>query len=344
MKGHMRSILREEQMWLITGCLLVLATLGLAAGMYHARGFMKPFVVALLITSMVAPLVDFQVVRLRWPKALAVATALLVVGAVLGVFCLVLALAINSVVQTTFDYRESLAKMIGRIGVELRAHNIEVETDRLREYVQSYLMPLVTQSAGSVMSIISGTVLTLVFVAFLLAGRDSFGARRGFYAEVDTKIRRYIVTKFGISAITGLLVWCSLSMVGLRMAVVFAILAFVLNFIPSLGSIVATLLPIPIAVTQFDNVGMMLAAVAIPGAVQMVLGNVIEPKVMGEGLELHPVVVLLSLAFWGLLWGPIGMVLAVPITAIIRIVLVRIRSTNMIGNLLAGRLPVEDGG
>jgi AI-2 transport protein TqsA len=71
----------------------------------------------------------------------------------------------------------------------------------------------------------------------------------------------------------------------------------------------------------------------------MLIGNVLEPKLMGEGLELHPVTVLLSLAAWGLLWGPIGMLLAVPITAVIRIVLVRFEITKPIGELLGGRLP-----
>ncbi len=338
----MRSLLREEQMWLITGCLMVLAAFAMAAGLYYARGFMKPFVVALLITSIAAPIVDYQVVRLRLSKVIAVATALVVVAAVLGVFCLVLFLAIHSVVQTTAEYRDSLIEMVRRVTAELQQRDINVESRRVLDQIQSYLVPLATQSAGIVMGIIWGTVLTIIFVAFLLAGRDSFRARSGIYAEIDTKIRRYIVTKLGISFVTGLLVWASLSMIGLRMAMVFGVLAFVLNFIPSLGSIVATLLPIPIAVTQFDSVGMMLLAVAVPGAVQLVMGNVIEPKIMGEGLELHPVVVLLSLAFWGVLWGPIGMVLAVPMTAILRIVLMRIRSTRMIGNLLAGHLPDED--
>ena len=338
----MRRLLREEQMWLITGCLLVLAAVAVAAGLYYSRGFMKPFVVALLISWMAAPLVDFQVVRLRLPKVIAVGTALIVVAAVLGMFCLILFLAIQSVVQTAVEYRDSSMEMVRRITAELQARNINVETSRILDQVQTYLFPLARQSAGAVMKIITGTVLTIIFVAFLLAGRESFRARSGIYSEVDSKIRRYIVTKIGISAATGLLVWASLSVIGLRMAMVFGVLAFVLNFIPSLGSIIATMLPIPIAVTQFDSVGMMVLAVAVPGVIQLVVGNLIEPKIMGEGMELHPVVVLLSLALWGLLWGPIGMVLAVPMTAIIRIVLMRIRSTRMIGNLLAGHLPDED--
>jgi AI-2 transport protein TqsA len=126
------------------------------------------------------------------------------------------------------------------------------------------------------------------------------------------------------------------------MAFVFGLLAFLLNFIPSVGSIIATLLPLPMAVAQFNTVWPIIGVVAIPGTLQLVIGNAIEPKLLGRGLELHPVTILLALAFWGLLWGYMGMVLAVPITAIIRIILIRFETTRAMGNLLGGKLPGQD--
>jgi AI-2 transport protein TqsA len=82
-----------------------------------------------------------------------------------------------------------------------------------------------------------------------------------------------------------------------------------------------------------------LAILLIPGSVQIFIGNVIEPRVMGEGLELHPVVILIALVFWGLLWGPMGAILAVPITAVIRIATARFVSLKMVSDVMAGRLP-----
>ena len=177
------------------------------------------------------------------------------------------------------------------------------------------------------------------FVIFLLSGRDSHHATVGLYKEIETAVRRYIVTKFAISAVTGLLVWLILDLLGLRMAFVFGFLTFLLNFIPNIGSIIATLLPLPLALAQFDNIWAIIGVVAIPGGLQLVIGNAIEPKLLGRGLELHPVTILLALAFWGLLWGFMGMVLAVPITAIIRIVLIRYDTTRAMGHLLGGKLP-----
>ena len=142
-----------------------------------------------------------------------------------------------------------------------------------------------------------------------------------------------------LAAMMGLLVWGILAWFGLELAAVFGLLAFLLTFVPSIGSVIATLAPLPIAVGQCDSVAEIVAVVAIPGALQIIIGNTLQPKMVGEGLNLHPVAILLSLAFWGLLWGPIGMVLAVPIMAVARIVLIRFESTAPLGRLLAGVLP-----
>jgi AI-2 transport protein TqsA len=126
----------------------------------------------------------------------------------------------------------------------------------------------------------------------------------------------------------------------LKMAALFGLLAFLFNFIPNVGPIVASLLPIPIAFAQFeDRLWMVLLVVGLPGCVHMTIGNFVEPRLMGRGLELHPVAVLLALALLGLLWGVVGMVLAVPIAAMVRIVLSRFTTTRALGELLAGRLP-----
>ena len=135
--------------------------------------------------------------------------------------------------------------------------------------------------------------------------------------------------------LSGLILWA----IGLEPALVFGVLAFLLNFIPSVGSIVATLLPLPLALLQFESSLAITACVVLPGIVQFSIGNVVEPRVMGEGLDLHPVTVLLALIFWGLVWGMTGMLLATPITAVLRIILDRISATRPVAELLAGRLP-----
>ena len=335
--------LRDEQIWLAVGSLMILALVAVAFGLSYTRGVMIPFVLAVFVTTMVAPIVDFQVVRFKFPRAVAVGVALLFVLTLLAGVSLILVAAIQAVVSTAAQYSDSFTNLGGKLLEKMEASNLavfDIDETRILRQLQATLPSVVTQTVGTATGLLSNGFLIVIFVVFLLAGRNSEVARTGIYAEIETKIRGYLATKFAISAVTGVLVWAILALFGLEMAELFGMLAFLLNFIPSIGSVIATLLPIPVAVAQFPgDPWKILAVVALPGTVHMLIGNVIEPKLMGQGLQLHPVTVLLSLAFWGLLWGPIGMILAVPITSIIRIILIRFDVTRPLGAMLAGELP-----
>ncbi|QDT94241.1 AI-2E family transporter [Gimesia algae] len=211
------------------------------------------------------------------------------------------------------------------------------------DYMRDSLKSIAVSTMQSALNFTTTSFFVAIFVIFLLAGRNPNAVVKNvIYFEIEQKIRSYISTKLVLSMITAILVGFTLKLFGLELALVFAILTFLLNFIPSVGSVIATLLPLPVAFAQFSDSPWTIAGVIlIPGAIQMTIGNGIEPKLMGEGLQLHPVTVLLALSFWTLLWGPIGAILAVPITAAIRIVLMRFESGRTAGNLLAGILPGE---
>ena len=130
-----------------------------------------------------------------------------------------------------------------------------------------------------------------------------------------------------------------LSLFGVQAAVLFGLLTFLLNFIPNVGSFISILLPIPVIWLSPDfSLATKLMAILIPAAIQFVIGNFIQPKLMGEHMKLHPVTILISLIFWGMLWGIVGAFLAVPITSIIRIACDRHPLTRPVANLMAGRL------
>lgn len=334
--------LRNEQVWLVVGSLMILAAVASAAALVYTRTVMIPFVLAIFITTMVSPVVDFQVVRLRVSSWLAILIAVLLVLAILALMGVVLIVAAQTVVHAAGEYSEHVVELTERLLAELNAHHIQVSQDRISAELEARLPQVISEAAGTASTLVSSGFLIMIFVVFLLVGRNPRGRRTGIYADIEATIRGYITTKTAISAVAGLLVGLILWTLGLRMAWLFGLLAFLLNFIPSIGSIIATLLPIPIAVTQFENPWAILAVVGLPGTIHITIGNFVEPRLMGRGLELHPVTVLLALAFWGLLWGIIGMVLAVPIVATIRIVLSRFATTQSLGNLLAGRLPGAD--
>jgi AI-2 transport protein TqsA len=318
---------------------MILATVALAAALLYTRDVMIPFVLAIFITAAVAPLVDFQVTRWRFPNWLAVLTTLLVVLAVLALLSVVLIVAVQTMVDAAREYSKQVVALTDELFVWLSAHRINIDQARITADLEGRLPGVISEAAGTVSAIMSHGLLVAFFVVFLLVGRHEHYRRNDIYSDIEDTIRGYITTATGISAMTSVLVGLVLWALGLHMAWLFAFLVFLLCYIPNIGSIIATLLPIPVAVTQFHDPGMIVAAVAIPGAIHLTIGNLVAPKMMGKGLELHPVTVLLALAFWGLLWGIVGMVLAMPIVASLRIVLSRFSTTRPLANLLAGELP-----
>jgi AI-2 transport protein TqsA len=334
------SKLQAEQYRLMTVSLVVLAALGIAAALHLARPAMVPFVLAVFIAYLVAPVVDFGQKYLRLPRPLSMLLALLLTLGFLMLLALLITTSTRGLIASADIYRERLAgfvergfSILDRLGVDLGQEPL------LQGIRQLPLVDLARRTAGTAFEVVTTSGLVLIFVVYLIIGGSQQEPPTGFYAEIHLKIRRYLGTKFLTSATTGILVGFILSLFGLDLALVFGVMAFLLNFIPSIGSMVATLLPLPIAIIQFDDPWKIVGVVVLPGLVQFTIGNVIEPLVMGERLDLHPVTVLLSLIFWGLLWGIVGMFLAVPITAVIRIVLGRLDTTRPMAELLAGRLP-----
>ena len=191
-------------------------------------------------------------------------------------------------------------------------------------------------SEGAPAEVLSGMLWVCFFVIFLLAGRNPYAEHSQMYRDVVINMRRYLGVKVFTSALVGVLVWASLVLLKMELASIFGVLAFLLNFIPVIGPVIVTVLPIPLAMAQFQSPWPVILVVVVPGVIHNVIGNIIEPKMMGKGLDLHPVTVMLALSFWGLLWGIVGMFLAAPITAAIRIVLMQFDTFRPIANLLAG--------
>jgi AI-2 transport protein TqsA len=324
----------------ITASVVVLATVATAAALAYTRPVMVPFVLAVFLSYLVRPIVNFLQDRLKIPRFVSILIALLLAVGLLTLLALLIITSTRGLMASADIYRDRLEAIAARVFSVLDRFGTDLGQGTFLEGIgQLPVLTLVQNAAGTVMDIITNGGLVVIFLIYLVAGRRPDEQRVGIYAEIHAKIQKYIVTKFIISATTGLLVGIILSLIGLDLALVFGVMAFLLNFIPSIGSVISTLLPIPIAIIQFDSVWAITAIVALPGVVQMVIGNGIEPLVMGESLDLHPITVILSLIFWGLLWGIVGMFLATPIMAVLRIVLARIDETKPIAELLAGRLP-----
>lgn len=201
---------------------------------------------------------------------------------------------------------------------------------------------VLTDIASSIMGVISNGLLVVIFMIFMIAGQSTLKAPAGsLWWEVEIRIKRYLLTMLLTSSVTGVLVGLVLTILDVKFGWMFGFLAFLLNFIPNIGSVIATILPLPVALID-PSLGIVskILVLAIPGGIQFTIGNILQPKLMGESLDLHPIVVLLSLIFFGTIWGIIGMFLAVPITAVVKIFLERFGYTKAIADLIAGKSDV----
>ena len=156
--------------------------------------------------------------------------------------------------------------------------------------------------------------------------------------EIGESIRRYLGIKTLTSMATGFLAYGALMMLGVKFAPLWALVAFLLNFVPAVGSVIAAIPPVALALV--DNSGETASFVALCYiGINISIGNFVEPRVMGDGIGLSPLIVVSSLVFWGWVLGPVGMVLAVPLTVILRITLDSQPSTQWVAILLGPALP-----
>ena len=330
---------KNQRSSLIAASLMIIAMVHISIALIYAKSVLIPFTLAIFIALLVSPVIDFLIKKFKLHSTVAFALTILLVITFLFILYSFFSYAIQTIIATADNYSASFIALMEKTFEYLKRWGIDMDSQKLTLAIQKQMPKIVTNSFGSVLSFFSSTIFVCIFILFLLIGYNPKNQPKGIYADIIHKIRKYIATKTILSIITGTLVWLTLSAFGLQLAPVFGVMAFLLNFIPSIGSIIATLLPLPIAFAQFQNPWLITFVILIPGAIQITIGNIIEPKLMGKELSLHPAAILLALSFWGLFWGIIGMFLAVPITAIIRIILMQFESLKPIGNLLAGKLP-----
>ena len=329
-----------------TICLLILSTVAIATGLYWLRPVMIPFVLAVFFSFGLAPVTE-QLIRYgRLPRLLAVVTTM-----VLGVLLMSLlgVLVLSSVGQLTANvdaYQEQIAQLFERLtmllGLKRFGISAHMPGNPFSQMSAETVSSMLLGTTNAIVDIGSNGLLVLVFLFYLLLGNISREQPMGgVWGDVEERIERYIVTKALISGATGALVGSVLSILGIDLALVFGLFAFLLNFIPTVGSMIATLLPVPVVLVSPDiSATTASLAILLPMIIQFTIGNIIEPKVMGEVFDLHPVTVLMALIVWWMIWGMVGTLLATPMTAIMKILFERMELTKPIADLLAGRIDV----
>jgi AI-2 transport protein TqsA len=319
-----------------TVCLLILTLIAVAAAMWQLQPVLVPFALAIFFSQCLQPFIDLLMRRFHWPQMVAVTIAALGGAAVVTGIGFLLASSMSGM----NDYADRF-EALGKTMMESRpARVLGVQPGRVIDSIRTLLpSDLPGSIAVQARSIVSNTVTVLILMAFLLFGRRSQKRAVGILGEIEERVQRYISLTFVISVMTGVFVGATLRVLNVQFAAGFGFLAFLLNFIPNVGAVIATVLPIPfVFLDPHLSVVAKIAAVAIPGVMQACVGSFLQPRWMGNSLKLHPVALLLSLIFFTLIWGIAGAFLATPLTAVIKIIFEKIPETRPLAAALAGDL------
>lgn len=325
-------------------CLILIATIATGAALRWLAPLMIPFTLALFTAFVLTQVAESLMLRVRFPRTLAIAAS---VAIAILIFTLVISLVTSSLGKMTRNldsYQASVRVLSKDLAQKLPLERLGFDPSKdwtsIADVSAGNVRSMVLSATNGILDLLKSWLLVFIFVLFILIGwRGDGRPPPGIRGQIQASIRRFLVAKTIISAVTGILVGTILTILKVDLALVFGVFAFLLNFIPSIGSIIATLLPMPLVLIAPDATPLTgILAIALPGAVQITIGNFIEPKVMGDSLDMHPVTIILSLIFWGMLWGPVGMFLATPIAVIIKIFLDKNPSSKPLSELMAGNL------
>jgi AI-2 transport protein TqsA len=326
----------------ITVSLLILALVAVAFALNVTRPIMIPFVIALLIRILIDPIINFQINKLHVHRIIAVFVSLILI---IFLFIIIVPFVVGSVatfLESADDYNSKVLILIDLLIFKLQEYNILVDREIIRNTLTNLpFLDWASKILSNSANFLSKFVLVVIMTLFLLLGKKSKNTSYE-WNEIVNHVEKYIFTKFITSSATGILTGLIYWFLGIELAFIFGTLTFILNFIPVFGSIIAVLIPLPIAFLQFTDPTSVFLIIFLPTIVHLIIGNILEPKIFGEAFGLHPITVILSLIFWGMIWGIIGVLLAAPLTAIIKISFEKFETTKPISRFLEGKIHLNN--
>jgi len=330
--------------------LTLLATIMVAYVLVIGQNLLIPFIVALFIWQLLNTVAN-SIYKIKWlgitlPAWVCMLISIVLLGELIWAVINIISNNVFAVINAAPRYQDKFMQLINKL--EVYGH-IKYPLD-ISEFSKNLDLQSVFTNVYSVFtSLTRNAVLILLYIVFLFFEQKVLMSKvQAFflqkrYRDLTLRMVHYIIRDTQIylgiktltSVLTALLSWGIMRWVGLDFSAFWALLIFFLNFIPNIGAIIATVFPALLALIQFPDWSPFLAVTIGISAVQFFIGNLIEPRLMGNSLNLSPLVILISLGIWGSLWGVIGMFLSVPITVMMLIVFSHFEKTRGIAVLLS---------
>ncbi len=326
----------------------------------YGKDLILPFFIALIFWFLIKEIRDL-LKKVRYvnkvPNIVLNMVGFAVIFVILGGVGKILALNIQQLSKELPAYQKNITDITASINQTFDIDIVSSVKDFLGEFEYTKLLSGVI---NSLTDLFGDALLIVIYTLFLLLEERFFSMKiNAIYADkedqedmsemlakIDKSIGSYISIKTLVSLLTGFLSYFALLLLGIDAPIFWAFLIFILNYIPTVGSLVATTFPAFFAMLQFGEVMPGIWVLIIVGIIQLIVGNYIDPKLTGDSLNISPLVIILGLAFWGAIWGIIGMFLSVPVTVMLIIILSEIPSTQPIAILLTkdGRIGKEGEG
>lgn len=317
-------------------------------GLYFARSILAPVAFSLFVIAIVWPLQ--HALETRIPRLLALVAALVVTLLVVTVLGVLIVWAFGAIGRWLIDNTLRFQALYMQWTDWLEEHGILVTSLLVENFNASWLIRAVQEVGGRLHGLVSFVVITFVFTALGLLevhivrkNIESLGnkeaARTILQAstQIADKFQRYMLVRSAMSVLTGLVVWAFALLAGLELATAWGVIAFVLNYIPFIGPLIATVFPTIFALAQVGS--WQLAVVVFLGLnlIQFLIGSYLEPRIAGAALSVSPFLVLFAVFFWAFLWGIPGAFIGVPIVIAALTLCQQRESTRWIATLLSGR-------
>lgn len=314
--------------WLLKIASIAIIMLGLK----YASALITQILIIIFIAVIISP-IYYWLRRLRFPNWLALITL------IVSMVCFTLFGIISFITQTIQkfadkvpDYYTQFIQIVRDVTTWLNNHDVYVP-EKVIDYIATFgldqIMPVVKGVTPLMVSMLQQIIVVLIVVSFILCELNSLPRKVRSIRWVDKDvydrmlrmvldIRHYMGIKTIISAATGFFIYLGLKLLGVPSAEALGLLAFILNFVPVFGSILATIPAVILASINSGDSGIVVYVIFLYLVVNQVLGNILEPKFMGKGFGISPVIVLIAVLIWGWTLGPIGMLLAVPLTMAVK--------------------------
>ncbi len=322
-------------------CLVILTIIAVASVLTYTKPVLVPFVFAIFTYAIFAPIIYWIQVHLRLPRTLAISVAIAgVIGVIVSVIVIMFP-ALKQLITGISGYEYYLANILSSIEEQLPS-GIQIDKEFILAQAKEFNpISYVRDFTQQTFYIIGNLTLVLIYTAFMIVGDQNAQIKSPLIRTIMIKTFEYTIKKLFLALAAGVVFLIMLGSFQVDLALIFTLSAILLNFIPTVGPIIAVALPFPVVFYSYGFGWQFFVIFSVLGSMQFIIGNIVEPRVLGEIMDLHPITVLICLVFWALIWGLSGMFLAVPITAVLKIVFMRIEATQPFAEIMAGRIPQQ---